>query len=106
KNGGDDGDEYEHRRSGVDLGTGAAADKRIDLDRECHRVGTGGEEGDDEIIERQREGEERTGDKTRHHERHENVPEGLPFAGAEILRCFFKLAVEADKTRTHDDGDE
>ena len=77
--GGDDGDDDEHRRSGIDLGRHAAPHQRIDFDRKGDGFRPRGEEGDDEIVERQRKGEERAGDEAGHHEGHDDVPERLPF---------------------------
>ena len=44
--------------------------------------------------------------QARHQEGHDDVPEGLPFGGAQILRGFFQLAVETHQARAHHDGDE
>src|SRR3546814_133417 len=61
----DGGEEDERGRGGVDLGRHAEPYHRIDQHWECHRVGAGGEEGDDEVVERQGEGEESARDDAR-----------------------------------------
>src|SRR5689334_11782128 len=75
-------DANQNGRSRIDLRGDAAADQRIDLDRECNGFRPRSEIGDDEVIKRQCEGKKRPGDKARHHEGHDDVPEGLPLTGA------------------------
>src|SRR5689334_10114575 len=61
-------DDDQHRRCRIDFRRHAAADQRIDLDRESNGFRPRGEIGDHEIIERKRECKEGAGDETRHHE--------------------------------------
>src|SRR5918998_3077719 len=44
----------QHGRGGVDLGRRPEAHHRVDLDRERDGLGSRGEEGDDEVVERER----------------------------------------------------
>ena len=59
------GDHDQHGRGGVHLGRHREAHHRIDLHREGDGVRPGGEEGDDEVVERQGERQQRAGDQAR-----------------------------------------
>src|SRR3546814_3799794 len=93
----DDGQDNEQRRRRVDLGRYREADHRIDLYREGDRVGAAGEIGDDEIVEAEREGQQRAGNERGPDVRDQHVAEHLPFARAEILRRFLLLAVRSEE---------
>ena len=101
-----DGEHDQHGRCGVDLGRHREAQHRIDLDREGDRVRPGGEERDDEIVERQGEGEQRAGDQRRFDMGHQDVAERLPVVGAEIAGRLLLLLVEAREPRADDERDE
>ena len=71
-------DRHDDGRQRVDLRRDAEADHRIDLHRQRGRgaPGAGGEEGDDELVDRQREGEQRAGDHRRQDDRQGHAAEG------------------------------
>ena len=50
-------------------------------------------EGDDEVVEREREGEKRARDEAGLHVRHHHVAEDLELARAEVARAFGKRAL-------------
>ena len=62
-----DADRHDNRRERVDLRRDAEADHGVDLHGQRGRgaSGAGGEEGDDELVDREREGEQRAGDDRR-----------------------------------------
>src|SRR5689334_22395095 len=62
---------------GVDGGLYAEADRRVDPHRQRLRAHTGGEEGEDEVVEDQREDEDRRGEHGRPHQRQRDEPDGL-----------------------------
>ena len=100
----DDGDQ--DGAGGVDLRRHAEADLAVDLHRQRRGAGPGGEAGDDQIVERQREGQHPAGDDRRHDDRQRDLEEGLHRRRAEIHRRLLQRAVEGDQPRLHDDGHE
>ena len=98
--------QHQQRRHGVDLGRHRDLDHRVDLQRQRRRSGAGGEEGDDEIVDRQRERHQRAGDHARHDQRQRHAAERLPRRGAAVARRLGQALVHAGQARAHDDGDE
>ena len=92
-----DADRHDDRGERVDLGRDAEADHRIDLHRQRGRgaPGAGGEEGDDELVDREREGEQRAGDDGRQDHRQGHAAEGG--AAAEAPRSVEASTIEQSK---------
>ena len=104
----DEADAEHDRRHRVDLRRHAEADHRIDLHRKGGRgrTGAGGEIGDDELVDREREGEERSRQHAGKNDRQGNAEEGAHLAGAEVDRCLDDRRIEILEPRAHDGTDE
>ena len=101
-------DRHDDGRQRVDLRRDAEADHRVDLHRQRGRgaAGAGGEEGDDEFVDRQREGEQRAGDHRRQDDRQGHAPEGGERGGAEIGGGLDDRPVETLQPGAHHRADE
>ena len=101
-----DADRHDDGRQRVDLRRDAEADHRVDLHRQRGRgaPGAGGEEGDDELVDREREGEQRAGDDGRQDHRQRDAAEGGERRGAEIGRGLDDRPVEDLQPRAHHRG--
>ena len=89
------GDQDEHRRDRVQRRIEALLHAPEDLERQRARAGAGGEVGDDQLVERERERHQRARDDRRHEIRHEHLAEGLHRRRAEIERRLLERRVEA-----------
>ena len=74
-------------------------DFRPDVYRQCVLYPTG-EKSNQEIIKREREGEQRTADDAGHQERKRDVPIGLPSSRPEVAGSLFELWIESPETGT------
>src|SRR6185295_10171212 len=72
------GDQDQHGRCGVHFGRHALPDHRVDFDWEGGGCRTRNEERDEEVVERQGEGQQAACNHTRHHVGQRNIEEGLP----------------------------
>src|SRR5690606_22075844 len=94
-----------HRPDGIDLRRHAAPDRGEDIDRQ-RGLRPGHEEGDDEIVKAEGEGEEEAREDRRRDLRQRHLPERAPGRGAEIGRSLDQAPVHARHPRPHDDDDE
>ena len=100
---GDEGDQ--HRADGVDLRRHAQADRAVDPHRQGGGAGAGGEAGDDQVVEREGEGQQPAADQGRGDDRQGDDEEGLERRGAQIHGRLLEAAVEGDQARLDDHGD-
>ena len=98
--------QHQQGGDGVHLGRDRDLDHRVDLQRQGRDAHPGGEEGDDEVVEREREGHQRAGHHRRQDERKGHQAEGLPGRGAEVAGGLEDALVHAQQADPHDDGDE
>ena len=98
--------QHQQRGDGVHLRRHRDLDHRVDLQRQGRDADAGGEEGDDEIVDREREGHQEAGHHRRQDQRKGHQAEGLPRRGAEVARRLEDALVHAGQAGAHDDGDE
>ena len=99
----DDDDDQGGER--VDVGGDAELDLAPDQDRQRGGAGAGGEAGDDDVVERDGEGEEPAGEDRRGDDRQGDGAEHLPRAGAEVGGGFLDGDVGGDEAGADDGGD-
>ncbi len=86
--GDDEGDAEDHRSKRHDGGQRTReAELAPDVERQC-RLRAGEEEDDDELVERNQEGEHESRKHGRQAERQHDTPERRPVGGAEVQCCF------------------
>ena len=101
---GDRGDSDDDRRDGVDLRRHPESDARVDVQRQGRRARAGIEGRDDQVVEREREGEHRAGRDGRQQERQRHVAEGPVGRRAQVPGRLLDVRVEGHCPGTDDDG--
>ena len=98
--------QHQQRRHRVDLRRHRDLDHRVDLQRQRRHARAGGEERDDEVVDRQRERHQRAGDHAGHDQRQRDVG-GTPATAWRRSRAPPRQTlVHAGEPRAHDDRDE